>query len=180
MNTNDEQAAEDTTTDDVVEEERAREYLLRALTASAKSEYQLARGLSDRDVDPRIAEKLLTRFVEIGLIDDAEYALTLARTRHAERGLSRRGIAVELRRKGIAEHHMQPALEQINPDDEDTAARKLVQGRLRRVSSLAPEVQYRRLAAFLGRKGYGAGLVHRVIKEEIARFNAHMAEDDVF
>lgn len=157
-------------------EERAREYILRALTASAKTRQQLAKRLADRDIPPATAEKLLNRFVEVGLIDDGAYAMSLARTRYTERGLSRRAIAAELRRKGLDQHHIDPALDQIDQDDEETAARQLVRGRLPRLARLAPDVQYRRLAGFLGRKGYSSGLANRVIKEESALL--YTASDD--
>lgn len=154
--------------DPVAEEERAREYLLRALTASARTRQRLSKGLAERDVETVLAERLLDRFVELGLVNDAEYAQTLARTRFAERGLARRAIADEMRHKGFEQHDVGPALEQISDEDEETAARKLVRGRLKRISSLARDVQYRRLAGFLGRKGYSSGLAMRVIKEELA------------
>ena len=66
---------------------------------------------------------MLDRFTEVGLIDDAEYARMLVRTRHAERGLSRRAIAVELRRRGIDDELAGDALEQVDADDEEVAAR---------------------------------------------------------
>lgn len=162
--------------DSMAQEERAREYMLRALSASAKTKQQLAKGLADRDIPIAIAEKLLNRFVEVGLIDDGAYAMTLARTRYTERGLARRAIAAELRHKGLDQHHIEPALEQINQEDEETAARELVRGRLPRLASLVPDVQYRRLVGFLGRKGYSSGVANRVIKEERALF--HTAMDD--
>ncbi len=43
---------------------------------------------------------ILDRFEEVGLVDDAQYAEMIVRTRHAERGLSRRAISTELRRRG--------------------------------------------------------------------------------
>lgn len=154
--------------DPVAEEERAREYLLRALTASARTRQRLAQGLAERDVEAGLADRLLDRFVELGLINDAEYGQTLVRTRFAERGLARRAIADEMRRKGFEAHDIEPALEQISAEAEEAAARELVRGRLRRIDSLARDVQYRRLAGFLGRKGYSSGLAMRVIKEELA------------
>lgn len=159
------------------EEERAREYLLRALTSAAKTRQQLAKGLAERDIPTSIAEYLLNRFAEVGLIDDGAYAMTLARTRYAERGLSRRAIAAELRHKGLEQHHIDPALDQIDDEDEEVAARQLVRRRLPRLVNLEPDVQYRRLAGFLGRKGYSSGLASRVIKEERAQFTTAVLDE---
>ena len=86
--------------------------------------------MARKDVPEDVAERVLDRFTEVGLIDDAEYARMLVRTRHAERGLSRRAIAVELRRQGIDDETARRALEQVDADDEEPAARALVRRKL--------------------------------------------------
>ena len=83
------------------QESVARAIALRLLTSSPRSRAQLAEAMARKDVPDEVAERVLDRFTEVGLIDDAEYARMVVRTRHAERGLSRRAIAVELRRRGI-------------------------------------------------------------------------------
>ena len=79
----------------------ARAIALRLLTASPRSRAQLAEAMARKDVPDEVAQRVLDRFTEVGLIDDVEYARMIVRTRHTERGLSRRAIAVELRRRGI-------------------------------------------------------------------------------
>ena len=91
--------------------------------------------MARKDVPDSVAEKVLDRFTEVGLIDDAEFARMLVRTRHAERGLSRRAIAVELRRKGIDDELAGAALEEVDSDDEEAAARALVRRKLAATSS---------------------------------------------
>ena len=154
--------------DPLAEEERARAYMLRALNAAARTRSQLAQGLATRDVERDLAERLLDRFVEVGLIDDSAYAHNLARTRFAERGLSRRAIAAELRRKGIDEVAAESALAQIDDSDELEAARALVHKRMPRMLGLDRTTRYRRLIGALGRKGYSSGVAMRVISEEMA------------
>ncbi|MGO1316139.1 MAG: regulatory protein RecX [Cellulomonadaceae bacterium] len=152
-------------------EERARTYLLRSLTAASRTRAQLARGLADRDVPAALAAALLDRFEEVGLIDDADYAQRLARSRHAERGLSRRAIAVELRRKGLGDAQVSEAVGQIDTGMEEDVARSLVRARLGRMGGLADDVRIRRLGAMLGRKGYPGELAMRVVREELRRAN---------
>lgn len=147
------------------ERERAREYVLRALTASAKSRSRLAQGLADRDVDPEIADEVLDRFEEVGLIDDVQYAQTLVRTRFAERGLSRRALAAELRTKGIDETVAREALDQVDDDAELDAARRIAATRAARMTALPADTRRRRLAGFLGRKGYSSSVAMQVIRE---------------
>lgn len=150
----------------------ARAIALRLLTSSARSRSQLADAMARKDVPAEVAERVLDRFTEVGLIDDAEYARMVVRTRHAERGLSRRAIAVELRRRGIDDELAGEALEQVDSDDEEVAARALVRRKLRSTAGLDAQTQARRTFAALGRKGYPPGLVSRLVREELAAAGA--------
>ena len=149
-------------------EEAARSIALRQLAAAARSRAQLEQAMAKKLVPEPIARRVLDRFTEVGLVDDAEYAAMLVRTRHAERGQSRRAIAVELRRKGIDDETAAAALEQLDAQDEESAARTLVRRRLAASRSLAPDVLRRRIYGALGRKGYPPGLVARILREELA------------
>lgn len=135
-------------------EDAAREYLLRSLTASARSRKQLADGLASRDVPADVAERLLDRFTDVGLVDDAALAQAIVRTRSQETGAARRRIATELRRKGIAPDVAADALAQVDDEDERRSAFDLAHVRARRLVGLERDVALRRLVGFLGRKGY--------------------------
>lgn len=145
----------------------ARTVALNLLNHSPRSRAQLAEAMARKEVPEPVAERVLDRFEEVGLVDDAELAGMLVRTRQSERGLARRALAVELRRKGIEPEVAQAALADVEPDDEEAAARRVVEKRLRAMSSLAPEVKRRRLVAMLARKGYGGGLSYRVVDEAL-------------
>ena len=153
---------------EVEAEEAAREIALRQLSAAPRSRAQLEQAMAKRDVEPELIARVLDRFTEVGLVDDDEYARMVVRTRHAERGLSRRGIAVELRRKGIDDTTAAGALEQVDEDDEESAARVHVRRKLASTSGLDPQVRRRRVYAALGRRGYGPELIGRLLREELA------------
>lgn len=146
----------------------ARAIVLRRLTAAAQSRGQLADALARRDVPEDVATRVLDRFTEVGLIDDQEYARMFVRSRHAERGLSRRALGVELRRKGIDDETAAVALEDLDDADEEQAARALVRRRLRATAGLETAVRVRRVYGALGRKGYPGGLAARLVREELA------------
>jgi regulatory protein len=55
--------------------------------------------------------------------------------------------------------------EQLGPEAEAAAARRLVEAKLAATRGLSPEQRTRRLAGLLARKGYPAGLAFRVIRE---------------
>ena len=144
----------------------ARSIVLRLLTGAPRSRKQLSDALARRGVDDAVADRVLDRFTEVGLVDDAEYARMLVRSQHESRGLARRALSVELRRKGIDDEAAADALAQVDGDDEEAAARELLRRRWR--PGLDPTVQARRLAAMLARKGYPAGLSSRLIREVMA------------
>ncbi|MFJ9776513.1 regulatory protein RecX [Kitasatospora sp. NPDC101157] len=145
-------------------ESRARDICLRLLTGAAKSRKQLADALSKREIPEDVAEEVLTRLEEVGLIDDAAFAAAWVESRHAVRGLSRRALAQELRTKGVAADLVEQAVAQLDHDDETDAARALVERKLRSTRGLDPQVRTRRLVGMLARRGYSEGLAFRVVR----------------
>ena len=145
----------------------ARKILLDQLTGRARSRSDLAAKLAQRDVPDEIAVRLLDRFEEVGLVDDAAFARGWVEQRQSGRGLARRALAQELRRKGIDDEVAREAIVEIDPDEEVEAARTLVRRRLRTVSDLDQQVAVRRLTAMLARKGYPPSVAFRVVREEL-------------
>ena len=145
----------------------ARTILLNQLTGRARTRSELATKLSSRDVPDDVATRLLDRFEEVGLVDDAAFARGWVEQRQAGRGLARRALAQELRRKGIDDEVAREALDEIDPEDEVEAARTLVRRRLRTVRDLDQQVAVRRLSGMLARKGYPPSVAFRVVREEL-------------
>jgi regulatory protein len=145
----------------------ARRILLDALTGQARSRQELAGKLAGRGVPDELANDLLDRFTEVGLVDDAAYARQWVESRHRSRGLAPRALAQELRRKGVGDDEARAALEQIDEADQRVAARALVDKKLRSMRGLDRQVATRRLAGLLARKGYSAGLAFSVVREAL-------------
>ena len=146
----------------------ARKILLDQLTGRARTRSELATKLSARNVPDDIAGRLLDRFEEVGLVDDAAFAREWVEQRQSGRGLARRALAMELRRKGIDDETAREVLDEIEPDAEVEAARALVRAKLRSVRSLDRDTAIRRLVGMLARKGHSAGVAFQVVKEELA------------
>lgn len=152
----------------------ARSICLRLLTATPKTRSQLAEALSTRGIPDDVAESVLDRFTEVGLIDDAAFAASWVSSRQSGRGLARRALAQELSRKGIDRDTAATALDTLDPAQEEASARELVRRKLRAMSGLDNTTATRRLAGMLARKGYPSGVVFRVIREELQ--SAHDGE----
>ncbi|MQA94197.1 MAG: RecX family transcriptional regulator [Streptosporangiales bacterium] len=120
-----------------------------------------------RDVPEEIIERVLDRFGEVGLIDDAAFAQAWVDSRHHGRSLARRALADELRRKGVDAETVDEAVQALDPTQEEATARALIRKRLRATRNVDPQVRFRRIAGTLARKGYPGGLVFRIIREEL-------------
>jgi regulatory protein len=147
-------------------EQVARAIVLRQLTGQPRSRAELAKALSRRGVADDVIERVLGRFSEVGLIDDNAFARAWVESRHAGRGLARRALAHELRRRGVGEDDVGEAVDLLSPETEHATARALV---LRRLPS----------TRMLSRKGYPPGLAVRVVREALAdEAGDEQAKDD--
>jgi regulatory protein len=124
--------------------------------------------MARRGVPGEVSERVLDRFGEVGLIDDKAFANAWVDSRHHGRGLGRRALAAELKRRGVDDGIAAEALAAVSTDDEVVAAQALVAKKLRSMAGLPKDVATRRLVGMLGRKGFGASLAYRVVSEALA------------
>ncbi|MEU2059976.1 recombination regulator RecX [Streptomyces sp. NPDC013455] len=147
--------------------ERARAICLRLLTGTPRTRKQLADALRKREIPEEVAEEVLSRFEEVGLIDDGAFADAWVESRHHGRGLARRALARELRTKGVDSALIEDAVAQLDPEQEEATARELVARKLRATRGLDRDKRLRRLAGMLARKGYSEGLALRVVRQAL-------------
>lgn len=145
----------------------ARQIVLRQLTAAPRSRAQLEQVLRRKDCPDDVAAAVLDRMEQVGLVDDTAYAGMLVRSQQAGRGLARRALAQELRRKGVDDETASAALAEVDPHDEEERARALVAKKMRSMTGLDPLVQTRRLAGMLARKGYPSDVTMRVVRDAV-------------
>lgn len=93
-------------------------------------------------------------------------------SRSVGKGLGRRALAAELRRKGVDDEEARAALAELDPDDEREAARRLVERRLRSTAGVDTATATRRLVGMLARKGHSPGVAHAVVREALAAAGA--------
>jgi regulatory protein len=146
----------------------ARIIVLRALERTARTRAELAETLAKRGVPEDAADRVLDRFTDVGLINDAALADGYALAQHRERGLAGRAVAQKLRSRGVPDETLRAALDQIDDASEIATAHALVARKLRSMSGLEPDAQARRLVGMLARKGYSPGLAYRVVRAELA------------
>lgn len=149
-------------------ESAARTICLRLLDRRARTRAELATALAQRGIPADVAQQVLGRFAEVGLVDDNALAEGFALAQHRERGLAGRAVAAKLRQRGVAEDAVHDALAHIDRDSEREVARRLVDRKLRSMAGLDVQVAARRLVGLLARKGYPSGLAYEVVRTALA------------
>jgi len=146
-------------------EEAAHAAALWLLESRARTRLELRQRLERRGFEAEAIERALDRLTGVGLVDDEAFARDLAASR-VEQGVDAPRIIVELKDRGIApDLAVRIAGESAPPSDRAERCRELAEDRLSKLEGLRPEVQYRRLAAYLVRRGYPGDVVENVVSE---------------
>ena len=167
-------------TEDADPESVARKIILDQLSIKARSRREREERRARRNVPVDVMDRLLDRFEEVGLVDDEAFARSWIASRQPGKHLARRALAQELRRKGVDDEVVREALDEIDPADEEEAARRLVRKKLRSLRGVDRQVATRRLAGMLARKGYPAGTAFSVVREELDEAGFGHDGDDEF
>jgi regulatory protein len=130
--------------------------------------------LTKRGIAADVIAEVLDRYDEVGIIDDASFARAWVESRHHGKGLARRALGQELRRKGVEQELIKEALNQLEPETEEVTARELVERKLRTTRG-EPDAVFRKLVGMLARKGYPPGVAVRAVKDVLEQ---HQDDDD--
>jgi regulatory protein len=121
----------------------------------------LRKGEPESDVDAAI-ERLRAN----GLLDDANFARQLTRSKALGAGQSRRRIAQELGRRGVDRSTAAEAIDAVFDDEEiDEAAsiERVARKKLRMLGGVDDATRRRRLYAHLARRGFDVDDINRVL-----------------
>jgi regulatory protein len=122
----------------------------------------LIKGEPASDVDAAIA-----RLLESGLLDDANYARQMTRSKALGGGQSRRRIQQDLSRRGVDRDVAAAAIAQVFEEegvDDATTIERVARKKFKSLSGLDSPTQKRRLYSFLARRGYDGEDIARVLR----------------
>ena len=140
-------------------ERRAKEKALWLISYRSHYKKELRDKIS-RTCDRQSAEKAVERMEELGLVNDRDYAERCAQTLIFTKHMSKRGAAMELRRKGIESEIIDEVLDDIEVDE-----REQIQAVIeRKYPKIDDEKIRRRAVAALQRLGYGWEDIKAVIE----------------
>jgi regulatory protein len=156
---------------------------LRALMRRAHSTFELRIYLERRALDSSVEKEgvrhVLARLKQENLIDDARYALDFARSRASGRRQGGRRIAMELRKRGVPDRHIDAAIAQVFADlDEAAIVRKVIERRRRSVRGPFDQRPFdKNKMASLYRTLLRAGFDPGVIRRELATASRNFEND---
>jgi regulatory protein len=142
------------------------ERALDMLEARARGADELKRLLLRTGEPPADVDAALERLSSAGLIDDANYAKQVARSKALGAGMSRRRIQMELTKRGVAREISAAAIDEVFASesvDEDQLIERAARKKLRTLAKLDDLTRRRRLYAFLARRGYDADDIAKVL-----------------
>jgi regulatory protein len=148
-------------------------YALRLLKNRLRSAWEIDQALARRGVKDEERLAVIEQLIEIDLINDQRFTEAWVHTRDllAPRGefvlqqeLTKKGIDRDLIKKVLRERKELADDESNDQPDEETLARKLLEGKMRAYAHLAPEVRERRLISLLMRRGFSYDVAKRILK----------------
>ena len=147
------------------------ERALDMLEARARAADELRRLLLKKGEPPHEVDAAIERLRDAGLLDDANFARQLTRSKALGAGLSRRRIQQELTKRGVAREIADGAIEEVFDEegvDEDVSIERVARKKLRMLAKVDDATRKRRLYGFLARRGYDNDDIQRVLRQVLA------------
>jgi regulatory protein len=142
------------------EVEEAYNKTLKYLSYRPRSRAELERYLKGKRVSAEAVASVLERLTQAQFVNDEDFARFWVENREQFAPRSKRALRSELRQKGIADADVQAAIGEV---DEERGAYEAAAKRAARMTTLDRETFQRRLSDFLQRRGFGYGVVKKVV-----------------
>jgi regulatory protein len=143
------------------------ERALGLLAVRARSVRGLEKRLLEKGEPPAHVAAAIARLRAAGLLDDARFAASRARSGILGKSRSRNRMAQTLANDGIARDVAAAAIAQVLEEegtDEHAVALRAAQKKLRSLAKLDPQARRNKLYGFLARQGYPADVARRVLR----------------
>lgn len=148
---------------DLDQTEKAIDHAVRYLAVKARSVQQLTRYLERKDYQDKVIQNTIDKLLQLGYLDDLEFASNFVRSRFAHRPRGKKLIQAELSHLGIQQDLARQALNEYGNEQE--AALRLLMSRASLLKDPDWNVVYRKLGAFLTRKGFSSQTMMTVLNE---------------
>jgi regulatory protein len=140
---------------------------LNLLAFRARSARELQRRLVQKGVTAARADRVIAKLRDAGLIDDADFARQLARSKMSA-GASRRRVHQELFKRGVPREVADEAVEQVVEEEgisDAESIERIARKKWSTLHGLDDPTRRRRLFGFLARRGFDSDDVSRVVRQ---------------
>jgi regulatory protein len=133
----------------------------------ARTAQEVRKRLARAGFGELVVERVIERLLELGYLNDAEYARRYAESRFGAKGYGPQRIRRELRHRGVAEQETEAALEELlQTADPLEAAREQAEKRWKRLEGETdPRKRRKKLSDFLVRRGFSFDTIRQVTDE---------------
>ena len=142
----------------------AYEAALTALDRSARTGRQLSDGLRRNGYLPEVADAVVARLRENGLIDDRALAMRMAET-GAQTAVGRYAFKRKLMAKGISEEDASDAMDSLDEAQQRSAAKMVLNKYARKYEGLPPREARAKLSQALARRGFSWDVISAVLED---------------
>jgi regulatory protein len=147
------------------------ERALDMLEARARAVTELRRLLIKKGEPVAEVDAAIERLRGSGVLDDANFAYQLTRSKALGAGFSRRRIQQELAKRGVAREVSDQAIERVFDEEgveTDASIERIARKKLRMLANVDAPTRKRRLYGFLARRGYDSDDIARALRLVLA------------
>ncbi|MDA1189477.1 MAG: regulatory protein RecX [Chloroflexi bacterium] len=137
--------------------QKARAYALRLLALQPRSATEVKQRLVRR-FDSELADEIVARLTQQGLLDDAGFAVWWRDYRQRTKPRSTTMLRRELSAKGVGDADIASALNVQNPDDEKEIAVQIAKTFARRLANKDFDIFRRKVWSHLRRRGFSSSI----------------------
>ena len=141
---------------------------LNMLASHGRSSRDLRKRLIQKGEPAPLVDQAIARLTTIGLLDDAQFARSLARSKAVGQGASKRRVQQEMFKRGVARDVADEAIAEVFEEeavDESENAEAAARKKLRSLGGVDAETRRRRLYGFLARRGYAPDAIRETLEK---------------
>lgn len=140
--------------------------LLRFVTLRPRSEKEILGWFKRKKVHESLQKELFNRLSHLDLADDVKFARWWVEQRLQFKFKSKREIVQELKNKGIGKDVISQILSESGIDEKNIA-KQLLEKKAYRWRNLGKREARRKMSEYLGRKGFGWGIIEKVLQTDL-------------
>lgn len=138
---------------------------MRLLTASKKSEKELAKRLSEKGYQPEVVAQVAEELKKQGILSDEKLIRETVQWASEAKRYGRKRIFLELKKRGLASNEIERALHDYPKAVERDSARALAEARWERLKKVELQKRKMRLYQFLLNRGFDFELSREIVSQ---------------